>query len=135
MAREKNTKRGSESALWKGGRRLDGFGYVKLHVRDHPFADSTNYVREHLAVVTDAYGEDAVRQRGGAVHHIDGNKQNNFLSNLYICTPRENAGLTKQLLSLAYQLVRVGTIEFDSASGQYSCPLLSDEIGETAQSR
>lgn len=135
VAREKNTKRGSESALWKGGRRVDGLGYVKLHIPGHPYADSTNYVREHLAVATTAYGEEVVRQRGGAVHHIDGNKKNNQLSNLYVCTPEENADFTKQLLSLAYKLVQAGIVEFDSQAGQYSCPLLSDEIGETAQSR
>ena len=79
-----------KSHQWKGGRRLDTMGYVKVHFPGHAFADSTNYVREHLLVAADAYGEDFVRENGGAVHHIDGNKTNNNITNLRLVTQSEN---------------------------------------------
>lgn len=114
---------------------MDGFGYIKLHLPGHPFADTTNYVREHLAVVTEAHGADFVRQRGGVVHHINGDKQDNRLENLFVCTDRENKAFNTQLLNMAFELVKSGIIEFDSTIGEYRCPLLSDKEGEATQSR
>jgi hypothetical protein len=135
IARETNTPRGKESKQWKGGRRVDGFGYIKLHMPGHPFADSTNYVREHLAVVTEKYGHDYVRDRGGVVHHINGEKQDNRPENLYVCTHSENKAFNSQLLNMAFQLVNAGIIQFDHEAGKYRCPLLGDEKDEAAQSR
>jgi|GEM_PF-3057884 len=120
--------KGSASSAWKGGRRIDGHGYVKVHVPGHPFADSTNYVREHLFVVTQAFGEEYVRSSGGVVHYINGDKQDNNLENLIVCTPKQNADYNRQLLEIAFKLVKIGAIEF--VDEEYSCPLLSDEIGE-----
>jgi hypothetical protein len=123
---------GSTSPAWKGGRRIDGYGYIKVHIPGHPFADSTNYVREHLAVATEAYGENYVREHGGCIHHINGKKQDNRLENLWVCTSEQNNEYNRQLLSMAFALVSKGVIEFDRGSGQYGCPLLSNEKGEIA---
>jgi hypothetical protein len=131
-ARETNTPKGSNSHMWKGGRRVDGYGYVKIHSPGHPFADSTNYVREHLFVATAEYGADYVRANGGTVHHINGNKQDNRINNLFVCHQGQNLAFNKQLLDIAFQLVKLGVIEFDPTTAQYRCPLLSDEPGETA---
>ena len=119
-----------KSHQWKGGRRLDTMGYVKVHFPGHAFADSTNYVREHLLVAADAYGEDFVRENGGAVHHIDGNKTNNSLENLFVTTRKRNADYNSDLLRIAFSLVQAGVIEF--RDGKYLCPLLGDEKGEAA---
>jgi hypothetical protein len=120
---------GSTSPSWKGGRRIDSYGYVKLNIPGHPFADSTKYVREHLVVATEAYGEKYIRENGGCVHHINGDKQDNRLKNLWVCTAEQNIKYNHQLLAIAFELVRTGVIEFDRGSGQYSCPLLSNETG------
>jgi hypothetical protein len=122
-----------KSHSWKGGRRVDQYGYIKIHAPGHPFADSTNYVREHLYVVTEAYGEDFVRSNGGIVHHINGNKRDNRLENLVVCTVEQNAKDNRELLDIAFMLVQVGVIEF--VDRKYCCPLLGNEAGEAAQIR
>jgi hypothetical protein len=130
---ESPSPKGSESAAWKGGRRLDSMGYVKIHDANHPFADATNYVREHIYVVCQAYGVDYFREQGGTVHHINGDKQDNRLENLYVCTQQQNTHFSKDLLQLAYRLIKAGVIEFEN--GKYGCPLLGDEAGEDRQTR
>jgi hypothetical protein len=119
------TPTGDKSFAWKGGRRIDGYGYVKVHKKEHPFADSTGYVREHLYVAAEFYGVDYVRENGGTVHHINGDKQDNRIENLHVCTSEQNRQYTVDLLQIAYELVKKGMIEF--ADGEYRCPLLGDE--------
>lgn len=134
IAREKSpSPSGKNSHVWKGGRRIDSQGYVKLHKPGHQFADSTNYVREHIYVICEEYGVEFFETNGGCVHHINGDKQDNSLNNLYVCTSEQNKQYTSDLLEIAYALVKKGIIKF--ADGKYSCPLLGDEIGEARQSR
>ncbi len=130
-SKQLSAKTGEGSAAWKGGRRVDGLGYIKIYKRNHPFSDSTNYVREHLLVVSDAYGVDFVVQNGGVVHHIDGNKLNNNLNNLFVCTLKQNADFNKELLEIAFKLVQKNIITFDKINSRYNCPLLSDENDES----
>lgn len=126
IAREKRPSlTGSKAYAWKGGRRIDSYGYVKLHKPGHPHADTTNYVREHIYVVCEHYSVDYFRENGGTVHHINGNKQDNQLENLFVCTSQQNKAFTKNLLDIAYALVRKSIIKFHD--GKYRCPLLGDE--------
>lgn len=60
------------------------FGYIKLRVLSHPFADSKGYVAEHRLVVEDYLGR--FLDPFEVVHHIDGIKTNNSLDNLDICS-------------------------------------------------
>lgn len=54
------------------------------------------------------------------VHHIDGDKQNNDISNLcLLSSEREHAVLHKQLESIAFQLLKQGFISFDPETKQY----------------
>ena len=129
------TAKGKESHSWKGGKRVDTHGYIKIHKPGHYFADSTNYVREHLLVVSDYYGIEYITNNGGCVHHIDGNKQNNQIKNLYVCTRKRNAEFNQELLKMAFELVQSGHIIFNSEFGKYSCPLLSDKEDEPTQIR
>lgn len=125
--------KGKHSRAWKGGRRTDSYGYIKIHAPGHPFADSTNYAREHIAVAVELVGEDKFREMGGAVHHINGIKSDNRPENLWICHNKENVALNGKLLEIAFRLVQAGYIVFDQ--GQYYCPLLGDKEGEARQIR
>ncbi len=74
---------GEKSTRWKGGRRLDGQGYVMLCRPDHPRANPGGYVREHIVMVEAAIGK---RLRDGAqVHHVNGDRADNSRGNLVAC--------------------------------------------------
>jgi len=73
--REKNNN-------WKGGRHVAPNGYVKVLMPDHHLADSKGYVYEHRIVAENLLGRKLLP--GEIVHHIDGNKQNNSLSNIQV---------------------------------------------------
>lgn len=81
--------KGKEGSHWKGGKAKHSNGYVKIWFPSHPNADSRGYVFEHVKVMSDylcrALDSDEV------VHHIDGNKKNNVLSNLQLMTRSEHA--------------------------------------------
>jgi hypothetical protein len=59
-------------------------------------------------------------KRSEQVHHVDGDKQNNNPSNLYLCkNAAEHTKLHKQLEDLAMKLVANGSITFSHTGGQY----------------
>lgn len=61
-------------------RRVTAAGYVMVYDPSHPLAQSNGYVPEHRKVMHDA----GIDLTGVHVHHIDGDKQNNDLSNLLV---------------------------------------------------
>src|SRR3990167_1803148 len=61
-------------------------GYIRLYIgRRHPYADQTGTVFEHRYRMMIHLKRKL--DRNEFVHHIDGNKQNNNLSNLILMTP------------------------------------------------
>lgn len=67
---------------WKGGRILDSSGYWLILRSHHSFANFDGYVFEHRYFMELQLGRYLTRKE--VVHHIDGNKQNNELSNLML---------------------------------------------------
>lgn len=53
------------------------------------------------------------------IHHIDGDKLNNSIENLYMTDSSEHTKIHKQLESLAFELVSKGVISFDKEQGKY----------------
>ena len=70
--------RGPRSHAWKGGRYLNGAGYVMVWDPGHPRAGRNGYVREHIKVWMDAQG----LPEGFNVHHLNGIRDDNRLENL-----------------------------------------------------
>jgi hypothetical protein len=81
-AAKKGKGRGAENSHWKGGRVLIS-GYWYVLATEHPNATKIGYVAEHRLVMEAALGR--LLRPGEAVHHIDGNTENNALENLMVC--------------------------------------------------
>lgn len=83
---QKNTiKKGNESSSWRGGKLKVG-GYIKIIVGNHTRADRDGYVFEHLMVMEKHIGRPVLESE--CVHHIDGNRENNKISNLMLFPSR-----------------------------------------------
>jgi len=72
---------GDKHPRWKG-KITDEYGYILVHVKSHPNKDSKNYVKEHRLVMEKYLGRYLKSKE--VVHHIDHNKQNNNIENLYL---------------------------------------------------
>ena len=80
----KNSKNGN----WKGGTYICG-GYVKVKVKSHPMADKRNYVLLHRLVMENYLGR--YLKEDEYIHHKDGNKLNNDISNLELVYAEQHA--------------------------------------------
>lgn len=77
---------GSASHKWKGGRFVHRSGYVFVMAPEHHSANRDGYVLEHRLVIEQHLGRQLSKQEH--VHHVDGDKANNALSNLVVLQKR-----------------------------------------------
>lgn len=94
--------KGPKNATFKTGVVMASNGYRKIYAPGNPFRDSDDYVLEHR-LVAEKYlltEENSVEIDGKrylkpeyVVHHIDGNRLNNDVSNLMVLTRSEHTKL------------------------------------------
>lgn len=88
-------RRGELSHYWKGGRTVDGNGYVKVIPPDDlPFevpTDRSRYIFEHRLVMALSLGRPL--RPDETVHHIDGDRGNNRLENLQLRQGKHGNGV------------------------------------------
>lgn len=73
----------------KKHRILTGHGYVKVYRPDHPNAQKSGWVMEHIAVMSEFLGRGL--RPGENVHHINGARDDNRIGNLELwntCQPK-----------------------------------------------
>lgn len=80
------TFRGAAHPNFKG-RVAHHSGYIRIYEPKHPLAHADGYVLEHRKVVYDA-GIDV--PEGSHVHHLNGDKSDNWLGNLSVLTESDH---------------------------------------------
>ena len=73
-------KKGDKGANWKGGKRTTSGGYRQVLMPEHPRADKSGYVMEHILVWEDATGVSV--PENCCIHHLNGDKTDNRIQNL-----------------------------------------------------
>lgn len=104
LAELNRSRSGDKAANWQGGKYIDQSGYVLVLRDNHKDCKGwLKYQKEHIVVVEASIGR-ALR-KSEAVHHIDNDRQNNRLENLYL-TNHAGHRLAHVSLVLAYKLLR-----------------------------
>ena len=86
-SRKCSAGKGKSHSNWKGGSQIYG-GYKYLWNPSHPNSNKRHYVAEHILVMTTKIGRPL--KKGETIHHKDGNKLNNKISNLELLTRSEH---------------------------------------------
>ncbi len=111
-----------------GERRIDSQGYVTIYMgKTHPYTKSYGgAIREHIVVMENHIkralnSENGNRRTGNAevVHHIDGNRQNNTLSNLQLMTVKEHNACHGSAGSLIFALYKMGIVGYNKKIKRY----------------
>jgi hypothetical protein len=94
-------------------------GYPEVYIgKDYPYRNGGyTCIREHVFVM-ETFLERRLT-KGEIVHHIDGNKRNNHLSNLFLTTVAEHNKLHAESESIIFELVKMGVVEFNRDTGRY----------------
>lgn len=86
-------RKGKKGGNNRGGRIIDGHGYVQLWMPEHPNANigrTRAYVMEHRYVMSKMLGRPLKRNEN--VHHKNGNRQDNRPTNLELWVKTQPAG-------------------------------------------
>ena len=83
--------KGKKSFASKGGRRINEQGYIEIWNPDHANAMKKGYILEHRMVMSDYLGRTLLNNED--VHHINGNKSDNWIENLEILTKTQHTAL------------------------------------------
>ncbi len=112
----KPNKVGADHPGWKGGRHFNkGNGYIGVWSPGHPRADGGQYVYEHTLVFEKENG--FLPGPKQVLHHIDLDKHNNDILNLFLCNNKKHMQLHRNIEKLIKPLIAKGFIIFKD--GEY----------------
>lgn len=107
---------GKNHPSWKGGSYISSDGYRMIHTEGHGWAA---YKKEHKLVIEKELKR--LLNINEVIHHIDGDKLNNEINNLQLCSSdSKHRDAHNNLETIAFSLVKLGLIKFDKISNTYS---------------
>jgi len=80
--------RGNLNPRWKGGRIVEGRGYIYRYKPNHPFSNKDGYVFEHRLVMEEHIGR--YLSIDEIVHHKNNNRADNDIKNLILFKGQSN---------------------------------------------
>lgn len=86
----KGLQAGKSHWKWNGGRYI-AQGYFLIWMPEHPNSSKNGYIQEHRLIMEKKLGRYLTKSE--IVHHINGNKLDNNVSNLLLLTRSEHATL------------------------------------------
>jgi hypothetical protein len=94
----------------------EGYPEIRYGI-DYPHRSGFGSIREHQYVMEMHLNRRL--KKGEVVHHIDGNKQNNNLENLYLTSVAEHNKLHAESESIIFELYKQGIVKFNKEIGRY----------------
>ena len=111
-----------------GEKRIDSVGYVNVYVgRGYKYSrPHGGSLREHIVIMEEHIGRRLKSGKNGrrpgnaeVVHHIDGNKTNNCLDNLDLCTVQEHNSCHARIEKLIFELYEKDMVGYDRETKTY----------------
>jgi len=97
-----------------GSRRIDSSGYVIVKVH----AGSGRWVQEHILIMQRHLGR--WMKPGEQVHHVNGDRKDNRISNLYVCRDLSHHQKVEwSAKKLLKSLMQSGVVQFNKDIGEY----------------
>jgi hypothetical protein len=118
-AKRNSSQVGKNHPSWRGGQYVDANGYRMVNVRSGRRKSGWgNYKKEHILVVERNIGRKILKSE--LVHHVDGVKLNNHISNLFLTDSSGHRNAHVSLQDIGYELVRSKLVKFSKKTGKYS---------------
>lgn len=94
-------------------------GYPEIYIgKDYPYRQGGyRSIREHIFVM-ECHLKRGLKP-GEVVHHIDGDKKNNKIENLFLTTTDEHNKLHAESENIVFELLKQGIVEFDKKTARY----------------
>ena len=112
QARATKHKKEKAGTLFK----KEGYPEIRYGI-DYPHRPGFGSIREHQYVMEMHLNRRLTK--GEVVHHIDGDKTNNNLDNLYLTTVTEHNKLHAESESIIFELVKKGIVIFNRETARY----------------
>jgi hypothetical protein len=118
IARKKGAITRRNQAIAKRGQIKNTKSYPEIFVGDdYPYRPGELYIRQHIYVM-----EMHIKKRipkGMVVHHIDGDKTNNILDNLILCSIKDHNRCHAKIEQIVFELYKKGIVGFDKKTLEY----------------